>query len=1081
MKKYIGFIIILICFAVLSYNNVVAAHQGDGKKGKTGNTGLQKVGADPSATILDINNITSWINDNGLMPPDVGQSWNGTFPKGTAGAIYAEGIVWGGFVNDGTNPRLRVGGNTYSSGTTKLTRIVRVRPDYQTADLTNDAANFNVEPIGAVTAAQIASLKAQYAKDWNEWPWQLGAPYEDVNHDGKYDPTVDIPGVPGASQTIWLQYDDRNSSDLYGSPSIGLTISETLWGYSYSGALGNITFRKVDLAFDGTSTAASNATIDSMYIVAWADPDVGTYSDDFAGCDTTLNLGYAYNGQASDATYTGEYGLVPPAVGYDFFQGVSHYTGNPADTVIYDLKYRTGWKYVNRKPLSSFIYFSLSGQWQDPDFDYNGTLQWYNMMRGYKPRPFYPAAEAFPSSVADYTPEGVYLLDGNPLQPPSATNKIDGVVDPKSDRRIVNVTGPFTMSLHDTAEIVIALVGGIGSDYLNSVTTLKTNDLLAQQVYDNLFVVPSIPTPNVQTTALDNKIILNWGFDPAAVAKVENTDIQGYSFQGYDVYQLPSSSSTLEDGVLLERYDKVDGITQIFDTVYGGQFNEINIPVLVEKGSDNGITRNMTLTTDQLTHLPFRNGQEYYFAVVAYAYNPAPAYPFHTVKSPVQIKTVIPQMPNPGIRYNGISGDTLATVHTSTSGALSNGFVYPVVVDPTKVTGDHYIVTFDSAGWNLTDSTKNKVLLTGQTNQLGDGNYLIIDGIQTKVQGPNLGINTIEETDANDVVVDGAVGRIPPSLGTTGYIVTNRNGAVNGAYGDRTFDRFLEWGSDDVIIDFTKTSLTWDYITETVHIDQSTGQPYRAPFAVFRRTATGNMIRLFAGFWDTDTSGTWNVDGSWFDPNYDKPCFEPIYCWQGYDASGNEINYDTTNDAQYVIDNDLYTSAHSTFGSSTGEFQYPFVTATLFAMYSAGATPPYGHKVVFITNKPNTSADKFSYTAPTVSSSTDLAKSDVEKIQVFPNPYYGFNYREVSRSQHYVTFSHLPNKATIRIFDLAGVQVNKIDKNDATQFAKWYLVNQNNLPVASGIYVAYIDMPDLGVQKILKLAIVQEQQILPVY
>jgi hypothetical protein len=43
---------------------------------------------------------------------------------------------------------------------------------------------------------------------------------------------------------------------------------------------------------------------------------------------------------------------------------------------------------------------------------------------------------------------------------------------------------------------------------------------------------------------------------------------------------------------------------------------------------------------------------------------------------------------------------------------------------------------------------------------------------------------------------------------------------------------------------------------------------------------------------------------------------------------------------------------------------------------------------------------------------------------------------------------------------------------------RWNLNNQANLPVASGLYIAYIDMPDLGATKIIKVAIIQEQQIL---
>jgi hypothetical protein len=126
--------------------------------------------------------------------------------------------------------------------------------------------------------------------------------------------------------------------------------------------------------------------------------------------------------------------------------------------------------------------------------------------------------------------------------------------------------------------------------------------------------------------------------------------------------------------------------------------------------------------------------------------------------------------------------------------------------------------------------------------------------------------------------------------------------------------------------------------------------------------------------------------------------------------------------------------------------------------------------------------DNFTFKAPSASSyNSAKAKSDVDKVNVFPNPYYGYANSETSRQGHFVTFSHLPQKATIRIFDLAGVQVNVLTKNDPSQFITWDMTNAHNYPVASGIYVVYVDMPDLGVTKVLKFAMIQEEQILNVY
>ncbi|MCK7526139.1 MAG: hypothetical protein MZV64_55295 [Ignavibacteriales bacterium] len=118
-------------------------------------------------------------------------------------------------------------------------------------------------------------------------------------------------------------------------------------------------------------------------------------------------------------------GLAPPAAGYDFLQGVSKFTGNPSDSAIFDLKWRKGYKYVNRKPMSSYVYFAAGGNWEDPDFNYNGTLEFYNLMRGVLPIPRYPSASPFPPGVVDYSPDGgVYLLAGDPVT--RYNEKIDG-------------------------------------------------------------------------------------------------------------------------------------------------------------------------------------------------------------------------------------------------------------------------------------------------------------------------------------------------------------------------------------------------------------------------------------------------------------------------------------------------------------------------------------------------------------------------------------------------------------------------------------------------------------------------------
>lgn len=120
----------------------------------------------------------------------------------------------------------------------------------------------------------------------------------------------------------------------------------------------------------------------------------------------------------------------------------------------------------------------------------------------------------------------------------------------------------------------------------------------------------------------------------------------------------------------------------------------------------------------------------------------------------------------------------------------------------------------------------------------------------------------------------------------------------------------------------------------------------------------------------------------------------------------------------------------------------------------------------------------FTPTKPTIADNA-LAQVDVDKVNVFPNPYIGYNTQEINKYARFVTFNHLPAKATIRIFNLSGVLIKTIVKDDATtQFATWDLANQNGFPASAGMYIAYVEMPEVGKTKTLKLGIIPEQQYL---
>ncbi|MCP4411928.1 MAG: hypothetical protein GY808_05085 [Gammaproteobacteria bacterium] len=113
--------------------------------------------------------------------------------------------------------------------------------------------------------------------------------------------------------------------------------------------------------------------------------------------------------------------------------------------------------------------------------------------------------------------------------------------------------------------------------------------------------------------------------------------------------------------------------------------------------------------------------------------------------------------------------------------------------------------------------------------------------------------------------------------------------------------------------------------------------------------------------------------------------------------------------------------------------------------------------------------------------STSNVESDLNKVKVVPNPYYGYHRGEMDPFDRWVQFTYLPEKCTIRIFDLAGSMIRKLEKDDnSTPFLRWDMKNEFQLPVASGIYIFHVEVPGIG-EKIGKIAIFTPNERLDTY
>jgi len=1254
MKKFLQ---ILILLTLIISNSLYP--KGD-KKDKTN---LRKVTDQKTYTFMDINNISTYFYNNGWS--DITPNGNSGFvyPKGTGKtAVFTSGLMWGAKVAGDPNPR--VGGTAYRTGlqpgiiqndgtpsdpASDRYRIYRVRKDVYPngpfVDLTNEAFD---------EKSTAGKIRAEYEKDWMEWPADLGAPFTDKNNNGTYEPSIDVPGVPGADQTIWFVANDLDSTQtksLLGANPLGIEMQATVWSYNKPGPVGNMLFRKYKLINKTGTGSLPPVTFDSMYVSMFSDVDLGSAGDDYVGTDTTLNLVYTYNSNEKDAVY---YPLPPPAVGFDFLQGplIEGIAGedrnkngvdDAVDFGIIDGK-KVGPGKINLPMTASYYFAGGDPNLGDPpQGTIMGSIQFYNYFQGKigkTGQPFINLVTGLPTH---------YVLTGDPQK---GTGWLDGIQLPAGDRRMGNASGPFTMAPGDAKEIMFAeIIGGAqpGSDRLSAIGDLKANAQIAKYLYDNLFGSLTPPkVPKVKTVELNKKIILDWGEDPSAVNETESFSKSGYSFQGYNVYQLPSPTSTLSEAKRIATFDKIDGVRKILDRYYdpiAGAF----LQRLAQYGSDNGVKHSLTITVDSLHFdsdgkgLALINGIKYYYAVTAYNYNPNDFIIPNNFESEIKIITVTPHIQDPGITRE--DPGTITPIKSGSGTATAK----IKMVNPDLLTGHKYEIFFNDqdyvndadgkwhkvttsikrngknkfapadvspsvmafiAQFGKTPNTLNvlgRLFLSSPDNDYADGIKVDFpagitinsaEGFTASVRGDFIPAKIIGHSifwgDSSRSTFGGFSGSEVLKMNVTGTIPFDINYTIyDDAYGDLYAG--TTFGIKDAHGTFTISSAASQRITQhqwgvkdittgknvienqTVFggkdwyfgigpggsspavLGGNLGDDYAATVEGLQisigkvtfdspKTYTRAIQTVFGGvtslrFWGDaqlfgnstgltffgDHSGATKEDltqdlefrftgvpsdlqnpdesvissGGQMATIYNRDLVEglatriraPFELWEV--ERNRQINYwlisrnaDGGNPVAWA---DRATGVPQWYRMSGRDYIIPYPTdynenatpaevgqtgnhSTWILFFRQGGESQWSTNDKFLIEFANNiipGKDNFKFTTKAKTFNAEKAKNDVKKINVFPNPYYAKSTGDLTHYDRFITFTHLPVKAKIRIFNLGGNLIRVINKDDNSQFLKWDLLTEHGFLAASGIYIVYIEMPDLGTTKILKVAIVQ--------
>jgi len=712
MKKVYN-IFTLILIALLLSNGVIAENvKGEGKSTKKSahNTRVGAAGCLPAtaATELNINNVRARINTGGDMWWDLQGIAKYEIPKGSSKTSMFSASLWlgGTDVNGqlkGAFQRYRGYGNDYwpgpltTDGKASITEDVCKAydkhfviyrsdvdnfllkynnpdyPDYVVPDIIKDwPANGDVARGQSQWIAPFVDLNGNDIYEWEqgEYPFydiknRLCKPVKDANGKYYYEPTPEggilADQVLKGDQTVWWIFNDNGNihSESRGN-AIGVEIRAQAFAFSTNDEINNMTFYTYEII------NRSTYKLTQTYFSQWVDTDLGYAGDDYVGCDVGRGLGYCYNGFEKDGLgKPDQYGLQPPAVGVDFFQGPymdKDGIDNPkfdangvqiCDESINGVNFGDSIVDNERFGMRRFVFHNNSGgnpAMNDPKL----APEYYQFLKGiwkdgtkmtYGGDAHNSGGPECDFMFPDETDICNWGTGGVVPSPKKWTEETAG--NAPADRRFMQSAGEFTLESGAINYITVGIPwarAGSGGPFA-SVNLLRQIDDKAQALFDNCFKVLDGPdAPELIAQELDKTLIIylkNLKSSNNATEEYTEEDVTisalnsdtthydaFYKFQGYQIFQLANdevSLSQLNDpdkARIVSQCDLKDSVENLVNFTYNEKFNG-NVPELKVEAENKGIRHAFKITEDAFATGDKRliNNKKYYFVAIAYAHN----------------------------------------------------------------------------------------------------------------------------------------------------------------------------------------------------------------------------------------------------------------------------------------------------------------------------------------------------------------------------------------------------------------------------------------------------------------------------
>jgi hypothetical protein len=613
------------------------------------------------------------------------------------------------------------------------------------------------------------------------------------------------------------------------------------------------------------------------------------------------------------------------------------------------------------------------------------------------------------------------------LMVPGNINLIRGVGD--YDVYVSSGFFPLLPGQRQRMAVAIAIAGG-GKTKDDDITSVTNKMHQADLAYEADYQFASAPQ-QVTLTAVpgDKKVTLYWDdFAEKSFDRYLNKiGGNGHNFEGYRVYRA-TDAAFLDAKVITDGFGVKTLLSPIaqFDLIDGVQgFSQVDINgVKYWLGNESGLKHSFVDTN-------VIDGQRYFYAVTAYNFG-YPAGNIAPAETPIQVSVSTDGSITHGINVAVIRPSSKAAgylppevdsfTHISGGGSGSIGIQ---IVDPgALMNGNEYQISFTDTTYKV----NNKDFTTTRTFSL-----------QNLSRNQNVILNDTNVTSGIELPV------------TDGFQLNFNNVQTISLNNSLT-----AWNNPDVY------SFNFDPFTLLTVNGVKSPNDYDI---IFGDVGIGTSKDTSVGFISFPAK---QVNFKIVNITQNK---EIPFAFSESDGNDGKFSIDTANtnlaDAIYFLEPD-----------KNGKLQ--FTWQIVLNIRQGHRNPQKGDTLRIILNKPFLSYDKYNFVIKGSSVSTVKAKNDLNNIRVVPNPYLAAevweprNTYSSGRGSREIHFINLPVQCTIRIFNVSGALVKRIDHYGTSENGTeiWDVLSNEKFEISYGVYVYHIDAPGIG-QKTGTFAIIK--------